>query len=284
MATKKKRKQGTWWKGGLVVLCSIALTTLVINASDGLRVPNSSLFAGVGASGEIKHCPPGMAYVTRPNGGFCVDRYENSPDKSCFSEHPRAPGDTRMNIAQSDCTPVSAEGQIPWTNVTLAESQVLCARAGKHLPTGAEWYRAAIGTPDELNKGCVLGKVGQEEASPAGAQSSCKSAAGAFDMVGNVWEWTDETARDGMIAGVKLPSTGYVLEADSDGFPAKTGDTPAYSFGGDHIWTEPDEVRGVFRGGFWSMNDRAGIFTMNATQPTSFVGIAVGFRCAKEAS
>jgi formylglycine-generating enzyme required for sulfatase activity len=130
----------------------------------------------------------------------------------------------------------------------------------------------------------VLGKVGKENAERAGSQPSCKSAAGAFDMVGNVWEWTDETVRDGVLAGIKLPSTGYVLEADADGVPAKTGDTPSPSFGGDHIWTEPDEVRGVFRGGFWSLNDRAGVFTMNATQPTSFVGVAVGFRCAKDVS
>jgi hypothetical protein len=97
-----------------------------------------------------------------------------------------------------------------------------------------------------------------------------------------VWEWIDATVSGGMYAGRMLPSEGYVTEADQDGVPSAVGESSP-SFGEDYFFIDPVGVKGMFRGGFWSMNEKAGMFSINTTIPTSFVGVAVGFRCVREA-
>ena len=64
----------------------------------------------------------------------------------------------------------------------------------KRLPTNAEWQAAAFGTPDpEPRAGdngsttCNIHAAGDQ--SLTGSRSNCVSDVGAFDMVGNVWEW-----------------------------------------------------------------------------------------------
>jgi formylglycine-generating enzyme required for sulfatase activity len=101
-------------------------------------------------------------------------------------------------------------------------------------------------------------------------------------MVGNVWEWVDATSDNGSFEQRTLPGEGYVIEADANGVPVAVG-TSSPSFGNDYFFIDPSGVKGMFRGGFWSMNEKAGIFTVNASIPTTFVGNAVGFRCAREA-
>lgn len=283
-AHPRRKKEGRFWKGFLVVGVASALTTAAINASDGLRIPGVSLLGSIGATAEKSRCPDGMIEVPAPRGGFCVDIYENAPGKACLNSEPKTPQETKENFGNPACAPVAEKGREPWTNVTLGEAQQLCTRAGKRLPTQEEWYRAALGTPDGPPgepDGCVLGRIGRERADTTGTHPACRSGAGAFDMVGNVWEWIEETAKEGMWDGVPLPSTGYVAEADERGVPTKTELAPEDAFRGDHFGVEPDGTRGVFRGGYWGMDEKAGIYAWNATQPPSFVGVAVGFRCVK---
>ena len=62
----------------------------------------------------------------------------------------------------------------------------------KRLPTNAEWQAAAFGTPDPGagDDGLTTCNIhATNTQSLTGARSSCVSDVGAFDMVGNVWEW-----------------------------------------------------------------------------------------------
>ncbi len=54
------------------------------------------------------------------------------------------------------------------------------------LPTGAEWGRGAAGSP----MGCFFRIRNEPGACPVGGYAP--SDAGLFDMVGNLWEWTDD--------------------------------------------------------------------------------------------
>lgn len=282
---RPKRKRHRIVKGALVVLFATGLTTLAIHASDSFARPGSGLLAGVGGSREVAHCPEGMVYIPQSGGGFCIDQYEASPGKTCTHQVVGNQFQTEDNLRNPLCMPVSVPGVAPWVNVPEHQALALCAKAGKRLPSNGEWYRAAFGTPDDakgMQSTCALDHVGATAADPTGSHASCVSSYGAYDMVGNVWEWVDATSDNSSFEQRTLPGEGYVIEADANGVPVAVG-TSSPSFGNDYFFIDPSGVKGMFRGGFWSMNEKAGIFTVNASIPTTFVGNAVGFRCAREA-
>ncbi len=266
------------FRGIVVTLGAMLLSALALHASEFVTFPKERLLGGVAASKVESRCPEDMAFVSSSGGGYCIDRYEASPGVSCPHQRVTNQFDTDANTANPLCTPISAPGTLPWVNVSLTRAMELCARAGKHLATNAEWYRAALGTPDDV---CVLGRVGLSVAELTGSRDSCFSSSGAYDMIGNVWEWVDATAIDGVYDGRTLPGEGYVAETDTNGLPTRTATATLSSFGGDHFYIDPVGVKGMFRGGFWNMTEKAGVYATNVANPTSFVGNAVGFRCAK---
>jgi len=112
-----------------------------------------------------------------------------------------------MCVAATTCTVPSAnydpatKGTFPVSNVTWDQAVAYCAFAGKHLPTEAEWEKAARGTDgrtypwgNTTTNPCTLanidtcgGTVSAVGLLPAGA-----SPYGALDMAGNLWEWTHD--------------------------------------------------------------------------------------------
>lgn len=279
-----RRPRSGWWKGFLIVIISSVLTTLVIKASEKLPASPSALIAQVGKSEDVSPCPAEMAYVPTSSGGFCIDRFEASASHECPNTVPGNQFDTLENLGIPTCRPESKANVLPWTNVTLHQALQLCARAGKRLPTHAEWYRAALGTPDvskDPEAGCVLGRIGAHEAEKTGAHAQCVSSFGVHDMIGNVWEWIDAYAASGWYKNRLLPDEGFVAEVDEDGVAVATATTSSPLFGGDYFFVEKSGVYGMFRGGYWNMTERAGIHTVSATVPSSFLGRAVGFRCVK---
>ncbi len=285
---RKKKKSNRLWKGLFVIIFSTGLTTLAIHASDTFKNPGNTLLAGVGgANTPIPHCPSDMVYVSSGERSYCVDRYEVSAGDKCPRSSPLNQFDTQTNLTSKDCEPVSKAGNTPWVNVPLHDALLLCAKVGKRLPTNKEWYRAALGTPDAVTpndpSACALGRTGQSESDPSGEHANCISSYGAYDMVGNVWEWVDGEVENGAYGTRELPQEGFIDEVDVEGVPTRIATTSNISFGEDYFFIDRSGVRGMIRGGFWSLKEKSGIYTINATIPTSFIGNAVGFRCAKDA-
>jgi hypothetical protein len=279
---RRKKKRSKLLQGFVITVGAMLMTVLVIRASDSWAPPARDLLSGAGASTKEARCPADMIYVSDSGGGFCIDRYEASAGKLCPRADPTNQFDTNENLSVPVCTSVSVKDADPWVNIPLSQAMELCARVGKHLPKNSEWYRAALGTSDDVSdKGCVLGRIGANHAEKTGVHDSCISSAGAYDMVGNVWEWVDANVVGGELAGRALPEEGYVSEADVDGIAVKTSTTSSPVFHNDYFYMKRDGVNGMIRGGFWNLTDKAGVSSINATIPTSFIGNAVGFRCAR---
>jgi len=96
----------------------------------------------------------------------------------------------------NDIYAVSLAGATPSAYTTWFQAQQACKNSQKRLPSNAEWQAAVAGTPDpgpdngttDCNTNSVFAAVS------TGSRSSCVSADGAFDMVGNLYEWVADWA------------------------------------------------------------------------------------------
>ncbi len=88
----------------------------------------------------------------------------------------------------------------PVAGVTWNGASTYCEWAGKHLPTEAQWEKAARGTEGwifpwgdegiDCNRANYGGCVG--DTTPVGDYPEGASPYGAQDMIGNVWEWVQD--------------------------------------------------------------------------------------------
>jgi formylglycine-generating enzyme required for sulfatase activity len=258
-------------KGGLIGLGALVLSTVGIFASDTLRGIDSRIENLANLRGSL--CPAGMVSWTGAQGTLCVDMYEASPGDACPNKNPKNVLETEKNATTDGCYAASVEERNPWTFVTLTQAQRICAESGKRLPTSDEWYALALGTNDTE---CV---VDAREPAPT-SESACISGAGTYHMVGNVWEWVDETVNGSSYQDRPLPQEGYVTEADASGVAIATDpETGSELYGSDYFWSKSDGVFGMIRGGFYGSGSDAGLYTVNASVPTNFATQGVGFRC-----
>ncbi len=273
-----KKKNG-FFKGLVVIVSAVALTTAGIKASD-------SLFGSGQEGGEGSICPVGMVFVSSPQGGFCIDKYEVSAGTGCAYGDPSNQGETLKNIENPDCQAVSQPDKLPWRNISQNQAALACAKAGKRLPSSEEWMRAVLGTPDKLagwkEADCQVQNNWPDQPGRGGSGKNCLSGSGAFDMIGNVWEWVDGSVVDGQFEGRQLPVEGYVKGYDSAGFPTETdaemGDENYYH---DYVWLKRSGTRGIARGGYWGNGAEAGQYSIYIVTEPSYAGIGVGFRCVK---
>lgn len=260
-------------RGVLVLSAVVLITSFSVDATDTFRTSQSAL--GIFARyATAPSCPLGTVPLAGTEPALCIDVYENSVAETCVMAEPRSDSDTAANINDANCTPVSVSGKNPWRFVSKVQAVQLCARAHKRLPTALEWFTAALGTPDgEVN--CSL--AGSLRAT--GEKNQCKSGVGAFDMIGNVWEFVSNEVQDGKVDAAVVPAEGYVSEIRNDGLPSITTRVATPMYNNDYFWSEATGTYAIMRGGFYGSGSDGGLYSTHAAVTQSFSSAAAGFRC-----
>jgi formylglycine-generating enzyme required for sulfatase activity len=192
-------------------------------AADGSALPRSPVllqpvFGADGPPGSMIAIPGGVFRMGR-NGanadegperevalrGYEIDRYEVTVAE--FREFVRAKnyktGADQQNRPWNETwrvDNVGADGDRPVRNVTHFDAFNYCAWKGKRLPTEAEWEYAARGTDARLYPwgpahdaaNVLTGQPPDAKPPRVGATSANRSAFGAYDMSGGVWEWVED--------------------------------------------------------------------------------------------
>jgi formylglycine-generating enzyme required for sulfatase activity len=167
-------------------------------------------------------CPGGMCYV--PAGEFIMGCYKDNEcsgdekpskrvylDAFCIDRTEVTQGVYVKAMGKNPSGFKKCSAECPVESVRWDEAAVYCGKAGKRLPTEAEWEKAARGTDGRkypwgdrwsgkkanfCDSGCGYEWAdkneddGFKETSPAGSFPAGASPYGLLDMGGNVWEWT----------------------------------------------------------------------------------------------
>src|SRR6476469_1322335 len=138
---------------------------------------------------------------------FAIDKYEVSTAdyKKCVDAGICAAPPSSYTSTQARCNWGTKRTAHPMNCVAWTEANNYCLWKGKRLPTEAEWEYAARGKDSNLYPWgmdaptCAHANWTEKASSPTagcgegtapiGTKSKGKSAAGAFDMAGNVEEW-----------------------------------------------------------------------------------------------
>lgn len=198
---------------------------------------------------------------------------------------------------------VSVPGVRPSTCVTWFQAEQACRLSGKRLITNQEWQAAAQGTPDpgeadDQSTTCVT--LNPELGVPTGSRPACVSAWGAYDMVGNAWEWTadwlpvatsctpwpDGLGIDGdflcigQTSGGVTPTTTGIRRIR--GRNARLRDYRRVGFRRvEETSVVPGVPGGIIRGGNFGIGARGGVFAIYAGIPVYTRSRSTGFRCAR---
>lgn len=149
-------------------------------------------------------CPEGMIEI--PAGSF---RFGSPPEDLLrdITEHPLETRRTGAYCIDTYEYP-NRRGARPHNQVGVRQAAELCTQAGKRLCSEVEWERACKGPqnrdfpygsqwdPNACNTETASGE--DRSLAPAGQFASCRSGYGAFDMSGNVMEWTADTLDRGL--------------------------------------------------------------------------------------
>ena len=145
--------------------------------------------------GEVfRDCDECPEMVVMPGGGLALGRYEVTVGeyRAFASATGGGAGGGCVDGDSWRTPPFAQTDRHPVTCVSGDDAQAYgswlsrTAGATYRLPTEAEWERAAAGS----QMGCVLARTGNFGTCPVGSYGF--NAAGLSDMVGNVWEWTED--------------------------------------------------------------------------------------------
>jgi formylglycine-generating enzyme len=176
--------------------------------------PNGGLEEEPGVEG----CPDGMLRIHTGDDSFCVDRFEASLDLVA-GDGSTSPWSPFFNPGTAKVVARSLRGAVPQGYITGEQAKAACAEAGKRLCTDVEWQRACggpdnttypygptrmpgvcndarsqhpavqlFGSVTNLNSPCI--NQLEDGLERTGAHTGCVTAEGAFDMMGNLHEWT----------------------------------------------------------------------------------------------
>jgi len=224
-----------------------------------------------GVSAASTECPAGMAFI--PGGSFWVGRasptfeeeenprFRTTLPPFCADLYEVTAQKFESCVAAGRCTPISlpnvtcntvakGRGDHPANCVAHAQAVAYCAAADARLPSEIEWEYLARGGAEM--RGYPWGEESPDGRACWKANHSCKvgsfapGAFGLFDVVGNVWEWTD-------------------------------------SWFGRYPWPNVDGRWRVYRGGSWSRRfDKWMQPTLRNRSPPKDMGSHLGFRCVKD--
>jgi len=237
-------------------------------------------------------CPTGMVYVPAP-ARICIDKYEVS-----YSASGTKPDGTSCS---SNC-PLSQYNATPWVSVSQLNAIPYCENMGKVLPSDYEWFIAASGTPDphksdpaDDSEPCNIWANSkpsgstwsvENQAIKTGTAAKCISTNGAYDMIGNVWEWVNDTKNTSDIyssGNTAVPSSGQTIAQINDyGVPVLSGGTSCSGgkCNNDFYWVASGTLTAGLRSGSWVNGALAGRFALNLYNAPGHTGSDVGFRCA----
>jgi sulfatase-modifying factor enzyme 1 len=272
----------------LVPLGAGALTVIAGVSGADLIVDVNGYFVDLGLA-TPGACPPSMVR----SGPICIDKYEASvwetTDPLLVAKiragavtlaELQAAGAVQHGTASDDygtgcpdtgngCVnfyAVSIPGVTPSRFINWFQAVAVARNAGKRLPTNQEWQAAALGTPDPgASPGPLDCNTSGAGPSPTGSRANCLSNVGAFDMVGNLWEWV------------------------ADWVPRSTdcpGWAPEGTFSSDDrmCLAGADTTAGpgaLVRGGYFNGSTSAGVFAVFSGDLPSSANADFGFRAAR---
>jgi hypothetical protein len=249
-------------------------------------------------------------------GDFWIDRFEMSGSIAGGECGPNINGSLAGYLtgdagAATDVTTAvgcSVRGVTPPANMTWFQAAQMCANAGKELCSNAEWQEAASGTPDpgtgvagaipyggnaldacnvDANSGRgANGTSGSGTPANTLAHVQCVSTFGAYDMIGNMFEWTAEWWQAGPNISGFNPGTQETTTNGSGAGPWFSG----FGDGLDSTWnldgiatSNRAFVNGlpaaVARGGSWVTGSAAGAFALSVYAAPSVPYPDYGGRC-----
>jgi formylglycine-generating enzyme required for sulfatase activity len=240
------------------------------------RVPAGKFMMGTTLGGKTEG-PPHEVTLTH---AFELDLYEVTAGEyarcvsagKCSAARPHGAHMDEAQVAKfaPGCTSADpAKAHFPVNCVDQGQASAYCAFVGKRLPTEAEWEYAARGTdgrdfpwgtsPPSCDRGNFSRPTGESCGGrprgpiEVGTLPMGKSAWGAFDMAGNVWEWVAD---------------GWAPQAYQQGAQKD----PQFPFVGD---------KGVMRGGSWDYDAGTSRSTFRFAFESTSGHVGTGFRCVK---
>jgi formylglycine-generating enzyme required for sulfatase activity len=233
-------------------------------------------------------CKNGADEIVKVGTGasaFWIDRYEASvwqkPDGTgarygaTMDDYPASfPKSGQRTPTFVDLYAVSRSGVAPSASITWFQAQQACRASGKRLPTGDEWLAAASGTNDPGSSDGAGGACLTSASAPraTGGGTTCASAWGAQDMIGNLEEWTAEWYTGTLMttSGVTAWPSGYNADATYN-VQAFNNIVPGLQATG--------VPSAAMRGGAYDFGTNSGVFYFNLNNAPTMWWSPSGFRC-----
>jgi len=151
--------------------------------------------------------PAGTAHIGEENAPLEMDGFEIGVYPVTNTQYQRFVQDTGHTPPQdwADGIYPANRGDHPVVWITCEDAEAYAGYIGGRLPTFSEWQYAARGVADdrlfpwghEIDKPrCNTAELGAGTTTPVVSFRDGISPFGCYDMVGNVWEWTDTTYDD----------------------------------------------------------------------------------------
>jgi len=192
---------------------------------------------------------------------------------------------------------------VPIAGISQKQARQMCANAGKHLCTSSEWLAAAnilgqvynlptgesghyipndnsnTSTNCNTNYFCQLNETFKDNrVCLTGSRTDCRSSEGVYDMIGNLYEFVNETIAV-IIAPGPVSRYYYINTTSMNWSTTNSADDGKYGKDGTYFVGNTTYDNAVLRGGTWDDGSLAGVFYANMHHPPINVLETFGFRC-----